>query len=113
MHRGPPVNVPIRRTAHLFSDIPANDTKESMFGHAEFLCFKENSNFRLQSQNSDTGVNNYGYRLVDFCIDNNLFIINGRGDTNSSNVTCKNVSTVDFFLLFSICNSDVTMFTCS
>ena len=30
---GPPVNVPIQRTAHLFSVIPANDTKESMFGH--------------------------------------------------------------------------------
>ena len=30
---GPPVNVPIQRTAHLFSVIPVNDTKESMFGH--------------------------------------------------------------------------------
>ena len=30
---GPPVNVPIQRTAHLFSVIPTNDTKESMFGH--------------------------------------------------------------------------------
>ena len=29
----PPVNVPIQRTAHLFSVIPANNTKESMFGH--------------------------------------------------------------------------------
>ena len=30
---GPPVNVPIQRTAHLFSVIPANDIRESMFGH--------------------------------------------------------------------------------
>ena len=30
---GPPVNVHISRTAHLFSVIPASDTKESMFGH--------------------------------------------------------------------------------
>ena len=30
---GHPVNVPIRRTAHLFSVVPTNDTKESMFGH--------------------------------------------------------------------------------
>ena len=28
-----PVNVPIQRTAHLFSVIPPNDTKENMFGH--------------------------------------------------------------------------------
>ena len=33
---GPPVNVSIQRTAHLFSVIPANDTKESMFGHQNF-----------------------------------------------------------------------------
>ena len=30
---GPPVKVPIQRKAHLFSVIPANDTKERMFGH--------------------------------------------------------------------------------
>ena len=31
------VNVSIRRTTHLFSSvIPANDTKESMFGHRKF-----------------------------------------------------------------------------
>ena len=37
LHKGPPVNVPIRRTAHLSSAIPANDTKESMFGHQNFF----------------------------------------------------------------------------
>ena len=30
---GSPVNIPIQRTAHFFNVIPANDTKESMFGH--------------------------------------------------------------------------------
>ena len=30
---GPQVKVPIQRTAHFFSVIPTNDTKESMFGH--------------------------------------------------------------------------------
>ena len=33
LHRGPPVNVPIRRTVHLSSVIPANDIKESIVGH--------------------------------------------------------------------------------
>ena len=27
-----------------------------------------------------------------------MYIINGRGESNSSDVTCKNVSTVDYFL---------------
>ena len=31
--RGPPVNVPIRRTAQCFHVTPANDTKEIVFGH--------------------------------------------------------------------------------
>ena len=30
---GHPVNVPIRRTMHLSSVIPVNDTRKSMFGH--------------------------------------------------------------------------------
>ena len=36
MHMVPPVNVAIRRTAHCFSIIPANDTKKSFFGHRNF-----------------------------------------------------------------------------
>ena len=36
MHRGHPVNVPIRRTMHLSSVIPANDTRESVFVHRNF-----------------------------------------------------------------------------
>ena len=36
LHRGPPINVPIQWTAHLFSVIPTNDTKESTFGHQNF-----------------------------------------------------------------------------
>ena len=36
LHRGHSVNVPNQRTAHLFSVIPANDTKESMFKHWNF-----------------------------------------------------------------------------
>ena len=80
----------------IFDNLDLNDIFEEL--QSEFLCFK-NSPFRLHRQNSDTGVNNFGYRLVDFCIDNDMFIMNGRDDSNSSDVTCKNVSTVDYFLL--------------
>ena len=33
IHMGHPFSVPIRRTSHLSSAIPANDTQESVFGH--------------------------------------------------------------------------------
>ena len=36
LHRGPQVNIPVRRTAHYFHFMPANDMKESMFGHRKF-----------------------------------------------------------------------------
>ena len=44
LHRGHPVNVPIRRTMHLSSVIPANDTRESMFGHRNFPRREQGSN---------------------------------------------------------------------
>ena len=46
LHRGHPLNVPIRRRMHLSSVIPANDTRESMFGH---------QNFPPNEQGSDLG----------------------------------------------------------
>ena len=44
LHRGHPVNVPIRRTMHLSSVIPANDTRESVFGHRNFSRRERESN---------------------------------------------------------------------
>ena len=65
---------------------------------AELSYFENNDRFMLHRQNSDAGVNNYGYRMVDFCKNNNMYIVNGRGGANSSLATCKNISTVDYFL---------------
>ena len=63
--------------------------------------FEQNpSNVSLRRQNPDGGINNYGYRLVEFCCDNSLYIMNGRTKGNSCfQNTCKNVSTVDYFLM--------------
>ena len=38
----------------------------------------QKSHISLHRINSDTGINNYGYRLLDFCKTNSLFILNGR-----------------------------------
>ena len=43
-HRGHPVNVPIRRMMHLSSVIPANDTRESVFGNQNFPRRERGSN---------------------------------------------------------------------
>ena len=60
--------------------------------------FEDSVTFSLHRRNSDTGVNNYGYKMVEFCIDNNMYILNGRGNIDSCRTTCKNVSTIDYFL---------------
>ena len=61
-HRGPPVNIPIWRIAHLFSVIPANDTMESMFhdftlpGHLIIFFYhkKEEGNDQEMIRSSST-----------------------------------------------------------
>ena len=44
LHRGHPVNVSIRRTMHLSSVIPANDTRENVFRHRNFSRRERESN---------------------------------------------------------------------
>ena len=48
----------------------------------------------------DPSTNGYGYSLVDFCKNNNLFILNGRigNDRDRPQLTCKNSSVVDYFI---------------
>lgn len=65
---------------------------------AIFSYFEKNNRSVLHRHNSDAGVNNYGYRMIDFCKDNNMYIVNCRGDANSGLATCKNISTVNYFL---------------
>ena len=67
----------------------------------DILYFEENSLYvTLHRQNPDSGINNYGYRLTDFCRDNGIYILNGRTNRNSNICnTCKNLSTVDYFLV--------------
>ena len=66
----------------------------------EISYFESNKNVKLKRTNADTGINNYGYKLIDFCKTNNLFILNGRVgvDGGMGSHTCKNTSTVDYFI---------------
>ena len=66
----------------------------------EISYFEGNKNVKLKRTNADTGINNYCYKLIDFCKTNNLFILNGRVgvDGGMGSHTCKNISTVDYFI---------------
>ncbi|MEW8547740.1 MAG: reverse transcriptase domain-containing protein, partial [Candidatus Thiodiazotropha sp.] len=58
------------------------------------------SHTSLARQNDDLVTNCYGNQMIDFCKNTNLFILNGRlGATeNNKRYTCKDRSTVDYFL---------------
>ena len=53
----------------------------------------------LHRENIDIHCNNYGYKFIEFCRNNNLFIVNGRIGENK--LTCKDSSTVDYV----VCNA--------
>ena len=66
----------------------------------EFVqCFYDND-VPLLRKNEDCTTNHYGSHLIDFCKSNNMVILNGRIsiDEQSSKTTCKDKSTIDYFL---------------
>ncbi|MEW8546895.1 MAG: reverse transcriptase family protein [Candidatus Thiodiazotropha sp.] len=62
-------------------------------------CF-EMYGIPLERQTADEITNLYGSQLLDFCKSNNVFILNGRigNDVTSPKLTCKDRSTVDYFI---------------
>ena len=60
-------------------------------------CFDE-WNIPLERKNINATLNPYGRQLIEFCKNNNIFMLNGRLDQDDLKLTCKNKSTVDYFL---------------
>ena len=58
----------------------------------------EKCNISLERNSADTKTNAYGYQLINFCKNNNVFILNGRLEHSGPKLTCKNSSTVDYFV---------------
>lgn len=66
----------------------------------DILSFFDNINIPAVRTAQDTSTNNFGYKLIDFCVNNNLYIVNSRvgNDKGVGAFTCKNRSTVDYVL---------------
>lgn len=73
--------------------------------NADYAMF-ENNNIDISRTVSDKISNNYGYKLINFCKRNNMFILNGRfgEDKLHGHTTCRNSSCIDYFI------SNVLMF---
>ena len=68
--------------------------------NTSILNYFDSYNIPLQRNSADLTVNFYGQQLLDLCRYNNLFILNGRlgTDKRSPKTTCKDRSTVDYFI---------------
>ena len=66
----------------------------------QVLDYFTKCNVALHRSNSDKQTNHYGNQMLEFCKTVDVFILNGRINdcTNSSKFTCKDKSTVDYFL---------------
>ena len=66
----------------------------------EMITPLEKTRIPLIRKSADKIINMYGYQLIEFCKNNNIFIINAKigKDAVSPELTCKNSSTVDYVL---------------
>lgn len=53
---------------------------------------------QVSSARSDIVVNNFGYKLVEFCTNNVLYVVNSRVESDKfiDNTTCRGVSTINY-----------------
>ena len=76
------------------------DLEEVQLEDAVIFNNFEKYDIPLDRKTVDTNNNAYGYQMIDFCKNNNLFILNGRigSDYSNTRLTCNNASTVDYFV---------------
>lgn len=93
------------RTGNMVDFIECDKFISDLLGDASFQAEREEifqnfekANLPLQRNNADSSTNAYGYQLVDFCKNNNIFVLNGRFDSSNPRLTCKNSSVVDYVL---------------
>lgn len=67
--------------------------------NTEYSMFEKNNISTIRSVR-DKCSNNYGYKMIEFCKENNFFILNGRlgYDKSVGGTTCRGVSCIDYFL---------------
>ena len=72
----------------------------------------ENLSIPLDRCNSDYKTNTHGFRLIDICRNNNIFILNGRlfKDKNRGNFTFRDLSVIDYVISSTDCLKHVINF---
>ena len=84
------------RIDNFICDVYGND--DLLSENLEIIQCFDKCHIPLERKNIDTVSNAYGQQLIEFCKNNNIFMLNGRLDQEDLKLTCKNKSTVDYFL---------------
>ena len=100
------------RSSNLEDIVQADAYLNDFYGNFELTnetfqtlqCFERN-NISIIRENADRTVNAYGYKMAEFCKNNDIFILNGRigQPGTTSKVTCKDRSTIDYVLMTPNC----------
>ena len=82
-----------------------NGLEELYMETSNIMCHFNMSDLPLVRRTADNTLNTYGRSLLEFCINNNLFILNGRAckDYPVPKLKCKEKSTVDYFCRLPLC----------
>ena len=83
------IEMPPENTMPNFEDVSIEVNQEAVLAN-NGLCPTRHS--------SDTVINNFGHKLLNFCMTCNFCILNGRSDHNSCKPTCNNKSVIDYAL---------------
>lgn len=97
------------RTSNLEDIVQADEYLNDFYGNYELtneslqiLHSFERYNISVTRENADSTVNAYGYKIIDFCKSNDIYILNGRTGSTSK-FTCKDCSTTDYVLMTPKC----------
>ena len=78
---------------------------EEISGLTSDVSILRDNGFDTNRYSQDSKTNNYGYKLINFCKNLGIFIVNGRfgSDNYIGHNTCKNSSLVDYYIISTFC----------
>ena len=106
------------RTSSLSDFIPADNFINEMYGideeeqaHLNKYTILEKFSSKLERNSKDKKTKSHGMFLIDLCRNNNLFILNGRMDNDSGNLTFRDKSVLDYVIATADCFEFIHSFT--
>ena len=88
------------RTGEMNDFLDRDDILDDTGGDITIIEQMKLHNINIKRKTMDRITNNFGHKLIDFCISQELLLLNGRKDFDAGigKVTCRNISVVDYVI---------------